>query len=150
MRAATRTPEVEILLVEDNEADIELTKLAFKEEGLDCHLSVTRNGAEAMDYLRVRAVYTGYNMPSLVLLDLNMPRMGGKQVLEAIRKDPRLTALPVMLLTSSQAHHDINDCFHLRANGYIVKPSGSAERATMVKRIAEFLNGAGTDIFLTH
>jgi chemotaxis family two-component system response regulator Rcp1 len=138
--AAIDTEALDILLVEDNEADIELTRLAFAEQQFDCNLAVTRNGAEAMDYLRKRDAYHDAATPRLILLDLNMPRMTGKQFLEAIKFDEYLRKIPVMLLTSSQAQHDINDCYHLHANCYLTKPSSAEERSLMVKRVSDFLS----------
>ena len=130
-----------ILLVEDNEADIELTRIAFEENGMECRFAVARDGAEALAQLRSHAPD---GLPSLILLDLNMPRMDGKQFLHELKKDIELQAIPVILLTSSHAHHDILDCYHLYANGYLVKPSSTTQRANMIRYVTKFLSSEAT------
>lgn len=149
LQATAQAPSPHILLVEDNEADIELTRLAFEEEGFYCRLDVTHNGAEAMDYLRQREPFSQASTPHLILLDLNMPRMDGKQLLDAIKYDRTLKEIPVMLLTSSRAQHDIHDCYHLNASCYMIKPTSAAERATMVRRISGFLGKTSLTPFLS-
>jgi chemotaxis family two-component system response regulator Rcp1 len=148
MALSEQPDTVDILLVEDNDADIELTRLAFEEDGFVCNLQVTHNGAEAMDYLRKRESFADAATPNLILLDLNMPRMNGKQLLETLKFDARLRDIPVMLLTSSQMQQDIQDCYHLRANCYMIKPSSKAERSAMVRRVFDFLNKTGIVAYL--
>jgi len=133
------THATDILLVEDNEADIELTRLAFEEKRVECNLVVTRNGAEALGYLYADGTEENRPQPQLILLDLNMPRMNGKQFLSVIRKDERLQSIPVLLLTSSKGQHDVQECFQMQASCYIVKPSSQKEREAMVERVAGFL-----------
>ncbi len=116
---------LEILLVEDNPDDIELTVHAFNRHHLSNRLQICRDGAEALDYLFGRGAYEGRNVdniPKVVLLDLKLPKLGGIEVLAAIRGDPRTRAIPVVILTSSREDRDLAECYRLGANSYIVKP----------------------------
>ena len=115
----------EILLVEDSPDDVELTRIAFAEAGIDDLLQVARDGTEALDYLFARGRHAGRDpadLPSLVLLDLNLPRLDGREVLQAIRADAAMHALPVVVLTTSTEPFDIDASSALGANGYIRKP----------------------------
>ncbi len=116
------TKPIDILLVEDNEGDIELTKLAFKEGKLLHRLSVAHHGVEALDYLFKRGGFESAFTPDLILLDLNMPKMDGKEVLDVIKKDDALQMIPVIVLTSSKAQLDILESYKRHANCYIIKP----------------------------
>ena len=114
-----------ILLVEDSPDDVELTRIAFAEAGIDDLLQVARDGSEALDYLFARGRHAGRDpadLPSLVLLDLNLPRLDGREVLQAIRADAAMHALPVVVLTTSTEPFDIDASSALGANGYIRKP----------------------------
>ena len=114
-----------ILLVEDSPDDVELTRIAFAEAGIDDLLQVARDGTEALDYLFARGRHAGRDpadLPSLVLLDLNLPRLDGREVLQAIRADAAMHALPVVVLTTSTEPFDIDASSALGANGYIRKP----------------------------
>ena len=135
-----KTPS-EILLVEDNEGDIELTRIAFEEGNLPCHISVARNGEEAMDFLEKRDAFASAPTPALILLDINMPRMDGIQFLKVVKADPRFKMIPVIMLTSSGAPGDIKICYSLHANCYIVKPNGVDQLVKMATQIETFWSG---------
>ncbi len=117
-----RADIAEILLIEDSEADIELTRIALGRARIANTLNVARDGEEAMKYLRRQEPYTKVRRPALILLDLNMPRMSGRQLLAEIKRDPDLRAIPVVVLTTSDAEEDIADCYALQASSYITKP----------------------------
>ena len=136
------TPKLEILLVEDNEGDVELTQRAFRDEA-HCAISVTNNGMEALDFLRKHGDYSQASTPNLILLDLNMPRMDGKKFLETVKADPQLKAIPIIMLTSSQSPMDIRDCYERYASCYVVKPFNGKEFATKVRQIVQFWHGVG-------
>jgi CheY-like chemotaxis protein len=113
---------LEIMVVEDNPADIRFMSEIFKEGRLANRLTSMRDGNEAMRYLRGEGEYAGAVKPDLVLLDLNMPGKDGRQVLEEIRRDPLLAGLPVIVLTTSSAIEDVSLSYDLKANSYMVKP----------------------------
>lgn len=116
---------IEILLVEDNMSDAELTIRALKKRNLANHLIHLKNGAEALDFIFARGVYEDRNpnmVPRVILLDLKMPKVNGLEVLAQIRKDERTKAIPVVVLTSSREDPDIEACYALGVNSYIVKP----------------------------
>jgi chemotaxis family two-component system response regulator Rcp1 len=112
----------QLLLVEDNSGDVTLTRAAFQDAKVANNLSVARDGEQAMSMLRREGPHAGQPTPDLILLDLNLPRMDGREVLQAIRSDPTLSRIPVIVLTSSNADMDILKSYDLKANGYIVKP----------------------------
>ena len=112
----------EILLVEDNENDVVLTRESFKMVKLAVKLHHVRNGQECMAFLRKEAPYEDAPTPDLILLDLNMPIMDGREVLEELVADPKLNHLPVVILTTSAEEKDILTMYKLRASSYIVKP----------------------------
>ena len=112
-------PDKEILLVEDNPDDAELTRIAFAETGGDYRLRVVSDGAEALSYLYACAPA---ELPALVLLDLNLPKLNGREVLQAIRSDPATRSLPVVVLTTSAEPFDVDAVYELGANSYIQKP----------------------------
>lgn len=109
---------IEILLVEDNEGDVFLTRRVFEKANIKNAITVAEDGEKAMELLNSRLE----NLPDIVLLDINLPKKDGKQVLEEIKSDPKLRALPVVILTSSKADKDILESYDLHANSYIVKP----------------------------
>lgn len=113
---------VEILLVEDNPGDVRLTQEVFKEGKIRNRLSVAWNGEEALAYLRREGRFADSVRPDLILLDLNLPRKGGREVLAEIKADPALKCIPVVILTTSQADQDIAESYNQHANCYIVKP----------------------------
>ncbi|MBD3224087.1 MAG: response regulator, partial [Caldithrix sp.] len=113
---------VEILLVEDNPGDVRLTKEALKESKIHNNLNVAIDGVEAVEYLHREGKYSDKPIPDLILLDLNLPKKDGREVLEDIKKDGKLRKIPVVILTTSQAEEDIARSYQLHANCYITKP----------------------------
>jgi two-component system response regulator len=115
----------DILLVEDNPDDVELTRIAFAEAGSSHRLVVVGDGAEALDYLFAQGRHAGRagaDLPALVLLDLNLPKLDGREVLQAMRAHPATRALPVVVLTTSAEPYDVEGVYGLGANSYIQKP----------------------------
>jgi CheY-like chemotaxis protein len=129
---------VEILLVEDNLADIRLTQEVFKEGKVRNQLSVVRNGEEALAFLRQEGHFASVLRPDMILLDLNLPRKDGRAVLAEIKADPDLKRIPVIILTTSQAESDLIQTYNLHANCYIVKPVELDQFIEAVKRIQGF------------
>jgi two-component system, chemotaxis family, response regulator Rcp1 len=113
---------IEILLVEDNPGDVRLTREALKEGNFRSNLHVVTDGVQALEYLRRGVGYAQAVRPDLILLDLNLPRKDGREVLETIKEDPELRTIPVVILTSSQAEQDIVRAYGLHANCYVSKP----------------------------
>lgn len=114
--------EVHILLVEDNEGDIILTTEAFKDMELENQISVVRDGEEALRFLKKQGEHADAPTPQLVLMDINLPGIGGKELLDIIKKDDALKEIPVVMLTSSAADADISECYDKQVNWYITKP----------------------------
>ncbi|MEO8553820.1 MAG: response regulator [Kofleriaceae bacterium] len=125
---------IEILLVEDNPADVRLTQEALREGKVKNNLSVARDGEEALAFLRRE----GAPRPDLILLDLNLPRRDGREVLKEIKADPDLRRIPVVVLTTSSAEVDILKSYELHANCYITKPVDLEQFITVVKSIDDF------------
>jgi CheY-like chemotaxis protein len=136
MEAITRA--IEVLLVEDNPGDVRLTKEALKEGRVINNLSVVRDGVEAMDFLQRRGAYENATRPDLILLDLNLPRKSGREVLEEVKSDPDLRRIPVMVLTTSSAEQDLKQAYNLHANCYITKPVDLDQFMTVVRSIEHF------------
>ncbi|WP_309396522.1 response regulator [Cerasicoccus maritimus] len=113
---------VNILLVEDNPGDVILTKEAFAENKLRNEIHVASDGAEALAYLRREAGYESTPRPDIILLDLNLPKLGGREVLKAIKSDPKLKSIPVVILTTSADEVDICEAYRAHANCFITKP----------------------------
>jgi len=128
----------EILLVEDNEGDIELTKEAFEEAKFRNNLHIAMDGDEALDYLFKRNGNEGAVIPDIILLDLNLPGTDGREVLEAIKADKLLKRIPVIVLTSSMADKDIVASYDLHANCYIVKPVNAVKFMEVVQHVENF------------
>ena len=129
---------VEILLVEDNPGDVRLTREALRDSKLRNHLIVAEDGIEALAVLRKEGQYASIATPDLILLDLNLPRKSGREVLAEIKADPILRHIPVVVLTTSSADQDIVDVYDLQANCYVVKPVGLNEFITIVRSIEDF------------
>ncbi|WP_275882483.1 response regulator [Halorhabdus sp. BNX81] len=129
---------VEILLAEDNPGDAKLTQKAFEEGNILNNLHVVEDGAEAMDFLNQRGEYAEKTRPDLVLLDLNMPKKDGWDVLEEINDDPELRRIPVIVLTSSEAESDIVKSYDLQANAYLSKPVDYSGFMDVVRSLEEF------------
>jgi chemotaxis family two-component system response regulator Rcp1 len=133
----------QILLVEDNPGDIRLLQEAFKESGLTCTLNITRDGEQAMAYLLRQGAYAQCPRPSLILLDLNMPRMDGRELLARIKKQPEFSCIPVVILSTSTAREDIQKAYELHANCYVPKPTDLDTLIHLSKAIGGFwLNSA--------
>lgn len=129
---------IRILLVEDNPGDIRLTKEALKEAKVGNQLSVVEDGVEAMAFLRRQGEYADAQRPDLILLDLNLPKKDGREVLEEIKQDPELKRIPVVVLTTSRAEEDILRSYNLHANCYVTKPVDLDQFITIVKSIEDF------------
>ena len=127
-----------ILLAEDNPADVALIEEVFEELELRCELSVAYDGVEAMDFLFHRGDHADTPRPDFVLLDLNMPKLSGREVLTAIKNDEELRTLPVIILTSSKADEDIRQCYRDHANCYLAKPGDLDEYLKIVDWIQRF------------
>ena len=131
----------EILLVEDNPADIRLTQEVFEEIGAPHHLHVARDGEEALAMLRRQGLHVGVPEPDLVLLDLNLPRKDGREVLAEIKSDPKLNHIPIVVLSTSRAERDVLACYHLHANCYLQKPVDFEAFAALIRGLQEFWFG---------
>lgn len=129
---------VEILLVEDSLADIRLTEEALKENKLMINLHVAHDGVEAMDFLNKRGAFVNKPTPDLILLDLNMPRKDGREVLKDIKQDPALNTIPVIILTMSKSEEDIMLSYKLHVNCYIRKPLDLIKFIEVVQEIESF------------
>lgn len=130
--------EAVVLLVEDNEDDVALTLRAFQKSHLTNPVVVANDGAEALDYVFGTGKHAGRNvedLPAVVLLDLKLPKIGGLEVLERIRADPRTSLMPVVILTSSREESDVVTGYRLRANSYIRKPVDFIQFADAVKQL---------------
>lgn len=129
---------IDILLVEDNEADIRLTQEVFSDSKVQNNLLVARNGVEALQCLRRQGKFHQSARPDLVLLDLNLPIKDGREVLAEIKSDPDLKSIPVVILTTSEAEQDILKTYSLHANCYITKPVDLHQFVTVVSYIEDF------------
>jgi CheY-like chemotaxis protein len=129
---------VEILLVEDNPGDVRLTQEALKESKIRNNLSIVRDGVEAMAFLRREGDYDKAPRPDIILLDLNLPRKDGREVLHDIKEDAKLKRIPVVILTTSDDEHDILESYNLHANCYITKPVDLNRFVTIIKNIEDF------------
>jgi len=130
--------QIHILLVEDNEGDIVLTKEAFEEAKILTKLSVVRDGKEALDFLTKQGKYTNADMPDMLLLDVNLPKKNGHQVLQYIKGDENLKHIPVIMLTTSSSPKDINLSYNNYANCFITKPVDVHEFIGVIATIENF------------
>jgi CheY-like chemotaxis protein len=130
--------KVEILLVEDNPGDVRLITKAFEECRLRNHISVVEDGVEAVAFLHRQGNYASAPRPHLILLDLNLPRKSGREVLEEIKADPKLRRIPVVVLTTSSAEQDLLRSYNLHANCYISKPVDLEQFVVVVRSIEDF------------
>jgi CheY-like chemotaxis protein len=129
---------IEILLVEDNDVDVKLTREGLKEGKVQNILHVVRDGEEALDFLYRRGSYAGSPRPDIVLLDLNLPRVDGREVLAKIKSDEALRRIPVVVLTTSKADEDILKSYDLNVNCFITKPVDMNQFIDVVKAIDHF------------
>lgn len=127
-----------VLLVEDNPGDVRLTQEALKQGQTDHTLEVVTDGEEALAYLNRENGYESAQRPDLILLDLNLPKCDGREVLEQVKHDPELHNIPVVILTTSEAAEDIQQAYLNHANSYITKPVDLDEFMTVVRTIEEF------------
>jgi CheY-like chemotaxis protein len=132
-----QTP-INILLVEDNPGDIQLTRLALEEGKLLVNLNVVQDGVAALEFLQKRGNYASAFHPDLLLLDLNLPKKGGHEVLNEIKADEKLKRIPVVILTTSQAEEDILKSYNLHANCYIIKPVSFEQFIRVVKSLEDY------------
>jgi chemotaxis family two-component system response regulator Rcp1 len=129
---------IEVLLVEDSPGDVRLTKEAFREANGAIHLHVASDGLEAMAFLTRQGVHADAPRPDFILLDLNLPRMDGREVLSTIKSDESLKTIPTIILTTSDAEADILKSYQLQANCYLTKPVHLDEFEEVVKSINDF------------
>ncbi len=129
---------IEILLVEDNPGDVRLTMEGLNEGKVRNNLHVAKDGVEALAFLRHEAQHSDAVRPDLILLDLNLPRKDGREVLSEIKADPTLKTIPVVVLTTSRAEQDVLQSYQLQANCYITKPVDLEQFITVVKSIEDF------------
>ncbi|MBO7939802.1 response regulator [Streptomyces antibioticus] len=137
MTTPAATP-VDVLLVEDDPGDELMTREAFEDNKIGNTLHVVRDGEEALDFLYQRGAHTGAPRPDLILLDLNLPKYDGRQVLEKIKSDPALAHIPVVVLTTSAAEEDILRSYKLHANAYVTKPVDLDQFIAAVRQIDDF------------
>ncbi len=130
--------EIQILLVEDNEGDILLTLEAFKELKVKNTVSVVKDGEEAIEFLKKQNQFVDSTIPHLILLDINMPKLNGIEVLDFIKKDEKLKKIPVVMLTTSSSESDISECYEKSANCFITKPLDFGKFLSIVEAIETF------------
>lgn len=132
---------VEILLVEDNPGDVRLVLELFKDAHVKNRINVARDGEEAMMMLRQEGKFANTHLPDLILLDLNLPKKSGKEVLKELKSDNRLMCIPVVVLTTSEAEEDIIETYQYCANSFITKPVNLDQFVRVIKSIQEFWLG---------
>ncbi len=137
MSSTDREP-IEILLAEDNPGDVKLTRKALDQGDLLNNLHVVNDGVEAMKFLRSEGEYADTSMPDLLLLDLNMPKKDGRQVMQDMDADPELRRIPVVVLTSSEAEEDVVRSYELSANAYLTKPVDFDGFVDIINRLENF------------
>ncbi len=138
MKTSGKERSISILLIEDNPGDIRLTREVFKEGKIKNELNVVRDGEEALSFLKKTGVYAHAVRPDLILLDLNLPKKEGREVLTVIKEDPDLKLIPVIVLTSSSAEQDVLNMYTHHANCYITKPVDFHQFINIIKSIEEF------------
>jgi CheY-like chemotaxis protein len=129
---------IEVLLVEDDPGDVLMTQEAFEEHKVHNRLTVVSDGAEALAYLRREGVYADAVRPDLILLDLNLPRRDGREVLAEVKKDDELCQIPVVVLTTSAADEDVLRSYQLHANAYVTKPVDFERFIAVIRQIDDF------------
>lgn len=129
---------VEFLLAEDNPGDVRLTREALRESNIESNLYVAKDGVEAMDFLLRRGEHANAPTPDIMLLDLNLPKMDGRQVLEAIKSNPDLRRIPVAVMTSSEAEQDVLRAYDLHANCYVCKPVDLDQFVQVIQSLEKF------------
>jgi len=139
--ASEAAASLEILIVDDEPGDVELTRLALAEGRFTCNVTVAGDGEKAMAFLRKQPPYAAKLKPDLVLLDLNMPRKNGREVLFEMKADPMLSLIPVVVLTTSDAERDVVASYRLGAAGYVTKPADIDTLFQMIRGIEEYWFG---------
>jgi CheY-like chemotaxis protein len=135
----TGVEPLDILLVEDDAADQKLIKSMIEKQGIACDLCIVRSAEEALDVLRPGKGFNGgFTRPDLIILDLNMPGMGGREFLKHVKADEGLKQIPVVILTCSTSERDILECYQLQAAGFITKPAGLVELERVIGEIVEY------------
>ena len=134
----TQCKKAEVLLVEDNPGDIRLIQEAFKDGEISSHLNITRDGEQAMAYLRQEGKYARSPRPAFILLDLNLPRKDGREVLAEIKGDKRFRQIPVVILSTSTSVEDVRRAYDLHANCYVPKPLDMDQLVHLGKSLEEF------------
>lgn len=129
---------IQILMVEDNPADIELTKEAFSDGKLSNSLHIVHDGEEALDYLYKRGRFADVETPDIILLDLNLPKISGKEVLATVKGEPRFSSIPIIILSSSEDNADIKASYALNANSFVTKPVAIDDFLNVVKSVEHF------------
>lgn len=129
---------VQILLVEDNPGDVRLTREALRDAKVRNNLHVVADGVDALAFLRHRGQYADAPRPDVILLDLNLPKKNGREVLDEIKTDPAFSEIPVVVLTSSQAEQDVLESYRLRANAYVTKPVGLEQFLSVIRSFEQF------------
>ena len=129
---------MEVLLIEDSPGDVRLTQEVFRDANMGVHLSVASDGVEAMAFLRREGAHADAPRPDLILLDLNLPRMDGREVLVQIKADERLKAIPTVILTTSETEADICKSYQLQANCYLCKPVQLEAFESLVRSVNDF------------
>ena len=135
---AQKTRPIQILLIEDNPGDIRLTQEAFSESQLSIVLNVTTDGVEGINFLKKNPPYSDAVTPDLILLDLNLPKLDGRDVLGEVKQDELLRRIPIVILTTSTAQKDIQDTYALHVNSYINKPVDFDKFFEIIQRIEDF------------
>lgn len=138
MQGVSRSKIVDLLLVEDNPGDIRLTEEALRDAGMPVNLSVAMDGVEAVEFLHKRGKYKNAPRPDLILLDLNLPKKNGPEVLSDIKSDPDLKRIPVLVMTTSSEPDDVQKAYSLNANCYITKPIQLEDFMNVVQSIENF------------
>ncbi|HEX6505178.1 MAG TPA: response regulator [Terriglobales bacterium] len=128
-------------MVDDNLADIDLTSEVLGKSKRHFHVNAVNNGEEAVRFLRQEGAYVHAPKPELIVLDLNLPRVDGRQVLSELKADPDLSKIPVVIFTTSQANDDITRCYELGANCYLIKPGNLRDFVAVVQSMADFWLG---------
>ena len=130
--------QLEILMVDDNPGDVRLTREVLRDSAIQPHLNAVVDGAQALEYLRQHGPYSDAVRPDVILLDLNLPKKDGRQVLAEIKDDPELRRIPVVVLTTSSADDDVNEIYDLHANCYVTKPMALDQFTRVIQLIETF------------
>jgi CheY-like chemotaxis protein len=136
--ARTLTPPVDILLVEDDPGDELMAREAFEDDAMASVLHVVSDGEQALDFVHRRGTYSSAPRPAFILLDLNLPRIDGRQVLACLKEDDSTASIPVVVLTTSRSRDDVLRCYQLHTNAYVTKPTDYADFVDAVRSINQF------------